>query len=81
MTLRIKLFAIARQRIGRDQIEVTLTDQPTVGDLRRALAVEFPSLADVLPHIRIAINSSYASDATVVPPNAEVALIPPVSGG
>ncbi|MGI8981539.1 MAG: molybdopterin converting factor subunit 1 [Pirellulaceae bacterium] len=81
MTLRIKLFAIARQRLGRDEVEITLSDSATVSDLRRTLAEQFPALADVLPHIRIAVNSSYAADATVIPSGAEVALIPPVSGG
>jgi len=81
MTLRIKLFAIARQRLGREQVEVTLQDSATAGDLRRTLSEQFPVLADVLPHIRIAVNSSYAADSTVIPAGAEVALIPPVSGG
>lgn len=81
MLLRIKLFAIARQRLGRDQVEITLAGSPTAAELRRALADQFPALADVLPHIRIAVNSSYASDSTVIPAGAEVALIPPVSGG
>ena len=81
MTLPIKLFAIARQRLGRDQVEVTLPDPATAADLRRALTKQFPALADVLPHIRIAVNSSYATDSTIIPAGAEVALIPPVSGG
>ena len=81
MTVTIKLFAIARQRLGCDQVEIALKDSPTAGDLRRTLAEQFPALADVLPHIRIAVNSSYASDAVVIPAEAEVALIPPVSGG
>jgi len=81
MTIRLKLFAIARQRIGRDEVEVSLEGTPTAADLRLALAQQFPALADVLPHIRIAVNSSYAADSTLIPPGAEVALIPPVSGG
>ena len=81
MILQIQLFAIARQRLGRDQIEVILADSATAADLRRALAEQFPALADVLPHIRIAVNSSYAADSMAIPAGAEVALIPPVSGG
>lgn len=77
----VKLFAIARQRVGKDQVEISLAPGATVGDLRRALAAQFPPLADALPHIRIAVNSQYAADATVLPAGAEVALIPPVSGG
>ena len=81
MNLRIKLFAIARQRMGRSEVEVTLPQPATVSDLRRALAAQFPAIADVLPHIRVAVNSSYAADSATIPARAEVALIPPVSGG
>ncbi len=81
MNIRIKLFAIARQRLGRDEVEVALSGSATVADLRRALAEQYPPIADVLPHIRIAVNSSYAGDSTVIPAAAELALIPPVSGG
>lgn len=81
MILTIKLFAVARERLGTNHIEVKLGDPATVADLRHALAEQFPSLTDLLPHIRIAINSDYATPAAVVPPGAEVALIPPVSGG
>ena len=81
MIVPIKLFAIARQRLGRDQVEVALETSAKVSDLRRALAEQFPALADVLPHIRIAVNSNYAADSTLIPAGSEVALIPPVSGG
>jgi molybdopterin converting factor subunit 1 len=81
MLVRIKLFAIARQRVGRDQVEIALESSRTVADLRRVMAEQFPALADVLPHIRIAVNSSYAADSMLIPAGAEVALIPPVSGG
>ena len=81
MKLRVKLFAVARQRIGRDEIEVELPGDTTVGRLRRALAERFPPLADILRHARIAVDSDYATDATVLHGASEIALIPPVSGG
>lgn len=81
MKVRVKLFAVARQRIGRDTLEIELPDQSTIRHLRQALLDQFPPLASVVPHARFAINSEYASDATAVPAVAEVAIIPPVSGG
>jgi molybdopterin converting factor small subunit len=38
-------------------------------------------LAGVLGHMLFAINAEYATDATIVPAGAEIACIPPVSGG
>lgn len=81
MTCRIHLFAVARQRLGRPSVELTLPPQATVAALRRVLAAEFPLLADVAAQAKVAIDNRYASEDATVPPNAEVALIPPVSGG
>jgi molybdopterin converting factor subunit 1 len=81
MNLCVKLFAVARQRVGRDWIEVELPDGATVGQLRSAVAEQFPPLADVLTSVRFAVNSDYATEATPIPSAAEVAVIPPVSGG
>lgn len=81
MKLSVKLFAIARQRAGRDSVELELPDRATVSQLRAALAEHCPPLAELIPHVRFAVNSEYAVDAATIPPSAEVALIPPVSGG
>jgi molybdopterin converting factor subunit 1 len=81
MKVRVKLFAVARQRAGRDWIEVDLPAAATVRQLRGALVEQCPPLADVIPHVRFAVNSEYAPDAAAIPASAEVALIPPVSGG
>lgn len=81
MNVRVKLFAVARQRIGRDQLEVQLPADATVGQLRHSLVELHPPLADVLAHARVAINSEYAAENAVIPAAAEVAIIPPVSGG
>ena len=81
MKLRVKLFAIARQRVGRETIEVELPQAATIAHLRSAVAEQFAPLGDLLAHVRFAVNSDYANDSFPIPPDAEVALIPPVSGG
>jgi molybdopterin converting factor subunit 1 len=77
--LEIRLFAIARQRIGGSSIEIEVPDSATVADLRTALANT--PLADILPSLMIAVDSEYAKDDQALTPASEVALIPPVSGG
>ena len=81
MKVRVKLFAVARQRIGRDTLEIELPDQPTIRHLRALLIENFPALADIVTHSRLAINNEYAADTVPIPATAEIALIPPVSGG
>src|SRR4029077_6183157 len=80
--LTVRLFAIAKQKVGKPEIEVDLPSLPaTVGDLRLALAMQHPALASLAPRVMIAIDSEYAADETLINPGAKLALIPPVSGG
>jgi molybdopterin converting factor subunit 1 len=77
----VRLFAVARQRAGRNLVELELPGAATVGDLKRALAEKEPELAPLLPCVRVAVGSEYAAEDLVIPAGAEVAVIPPVSGG
>ncbi len=80
-SLRVRLFAIARELAGRPEIEIELPLPATVAALRAALASQHPELAPLAPRVAIALDSEYATDAALVVPGAQVALIPPVSGG
>jgi molybdopterin converting factor subunit 1 len=77
----VRLFAVARQKAGRAEVVLDLPEPATVGVLKHALANECPALAPLLPNLMIAVAAEYASDNTTIPPGAEVAAIPPVSGG
>jgi molybdopterin converting factor subunit 1 len=79
--LAIRLFAIAKEKAGRNEITVELPLPGTVGDLRTVLAQQHPSLAALAPRVMIAVGAEYATDETLINPGASVALIPPVSGG
>ena len=81
MKINVKLFAVARERAGANAIDVELSPPATVRQLRGALVEQYPALRDVVPHVRFAVNSEYAADSTTISPQAEVAIIPPVSGG
>ena len=81
MNIDVKLFAAARQYCGCDQVSIDLEGDATVGELRAALAEAHPSLQAILPSSMIALNHDYADDETPIPEDAEIALIPPVSGG
>jgi molybdopterin converting factor subunit 1 len=77
--LTVHLFAAAAERVGRSAIE--LPQPATVTALRRLLADNWPSLADLLPRCAVAVNHEYAADDVVLHPGDEIAVIPPVSGG
>jgi molybdenum cofactor cytidylyltransferase len=80
--LTVRLFAVAKQKAGKAEIDVELFSLPaTVGDLRMAIAIQHPALASLAPRVMIAVDSEYASDETMINGGAKLALIPPVSGG
>jgi molybdopterin converting factor small subunit len=81
MLAQVRLFAIARERAGRQVVEVELPEPATVSDLKVAIRTQAPSLAPLLPVLRFSVNSEYADDTTPIPHGADLAAIPPVSGG
>ena len=81
MKATVKVFALARQLAGQDQIRVDLPPEATVGDLRRSITAQFPGLAALTAQALFAVNADYATDETPIAPGADLACIPPVSGG
>ena len=77
----VHLFAGARELVGGHTASAELPNGATVADLRQALLQVNPELAALLARSRIAVNHEFAEDSAVVPEGAEIALIPPVSGG
>ncbi|MFM8561548.1 MAG: molybdenum cofactor biosynthesis protein [Solirubrobacterales bacterium] len=76
MELRVRLFAVVRERAGAGEITVERPEGATVADLRRELA---PVTGPV--ECLVAVNREYAADESPLAPGDEVALVPPVSGG
>lgn len=81
MKVRVKFFAILRERAGAAEIAKDIPAGSTVADLWRALQKEYPKL-DV-PGIRLlyAVNQNYVSADQPLQENDEVVFVPPVSGG
>jgi len=81
MNVRVRLFAAAKQTTGREAVELEMPPDATIGQVRNRLAEQIPELADLFARAMFAIGTQYATDAEEIPPNVEVACIPPVSGG
>jgi molybdenum cofactor cytidylyltransferase len=79
--VRIRLFALAKERAGRSELDLELAAPTTVGGLRAAIGQRVPELGPLMPNVLIAINEEYAGDDAPIPPGARIAVIPPVSGG
>jgi molybdopterin converting factor subunit 1 len=80
-SVRVMLFARARELAGAESLSLAMPDAATVADLRRELIDRCPALTSLLPRCAVAINGNFADDAAEIPPDAELAVLPPVSGG
>jgi molybdopterin converting factor small subunit len=79
VTVRLRVFAILRERLGTAEIERTAGPRTTVGGIWRAFVAEHPEVARV--RVRFAVKEAYV-DADYRPKDGdEVAVFPPVSGG
>jgi len=78
----VRLFAVLRERAGRDSVELELEQGATVADALAALG-ELPELAQPLQRlpVQLAVNRDYACEETPLQAGDELALIPPLSGG
>jgi len=81
MRVRVYLFARAKDLVGATSVMLELPEGATVAQLRRRLVEEQPALASLLERSVLAVDNEFADDTTIVPTAAEVALLPPVSGG
>ena len=80
---RVKLlfFATIRDRAGARSLEMDIPDDMTVQGLKDKLASDMPTLKESMSSVLITIDREYAFDEAIVPPNAEIGMFPPVSGG
>lgn len=76
MEVKVRLFAMLRERAGAGEVSLELADGASVRDALDRLG----DLADGLPLV-MAVNREYAPEDQVLGPGDELALIPPVSGG
>jgi molybdenum cofactor cytidylyltransferase len=79
--VRVRLFALAKDRAGRSELEIELAPGSKVADVRAALTQRLPGLAPLLSIALIAVNEEYAGDDVPISADSRLAVIPPVSGG
>ena len=81
MELKVRLFALYRERAGTREFSIEMPAGATVADLTDAVRVRYPRLAPPEVKIVVAVNADYAEPEDLLKPGDDVCLIPPVSGG
>ncbi len=80
--ITIKLFAVLKDRAGRDELQVAFKNG-TVGNLLMQASKDYPALSDLLSpaKLMVAVNQEFVKQDAPVRDGDEVALMPPFSGG
>ncbi len=81
MKVRVIAFATAGDVLGKEPLEIELTEGSGTDALGDALIASFPALEAGWARLAVAVNGAIVSGNTPLADGVEVALLPPVSGG
>lgn len=79
--IKVKLFAILRERVGESEITITVPPGVTVNYLNSEILRKYPQLKSFNNKFVTSVNWKVTTGDTIISPNDEIALLPPVSGG
>ena len=75
---RVRYFAAAEEVAGCSE---EVRSEATLGDLRAALAAEYPGLGGILPRCAVLVAGSRVDDDTPLAEDTLVDILPPFAGG
>jgi len=81
MRVKVKFFAILRERVGKSDLLQEIREGSTVEDLWQVLRQDYPALSAVDIKLLYAVNSDYVEPRYRLRDGDEVVFVPPVSGG
>lgn len=81
MRIKVLYFAQARERAGQAGASLELPQGSRVSDAVAAIRRATPALEPLWPHLAIAVDGVLAPPEAALRDGAELAVLPPVSGG
>ncbi|MQG20732.1 MAG: molybdopterin converting factor subunit 1 [SAR202 cluster bacterium] len=81
MRIKIRLFAVLREKAGFDEIPLDVEEGSTAAEVAQILMKKYPALRPMADIALFAVNTEYVDANYFLTENDELALIPPVSGG
>lgn len=79
--IKVKLFAILRERVGESAITITVSGGITVNQLNSEILKKYPQLKSFRNKFVTSVNWKVTTGDTIISSKDEIALLPPVSGG
>jgi molybdopterin converting factor subunit 1 len=81
MRVKVKFFAILRERAGTSEAIQEIPEGSTVTALWKELQRDYPQLARVEARLLYAVNQNYVNGDYILKSEDEIVFVPPVSGG
>lgn len=81
MNIRLLAFASAGDALGTTEMDLEMPEGSRIADLRARLDADHPKLQPLWPRLAVAVDGRVVTPDEPLTPGAEVALLPPVSGG
>jgi molybdopterin synthase catalytic subunit len=81
MNVTVLFFAMLKERAGTERVVLELAEECSVAELKTLLRKQMPTLETSLHSALVSINREFAFPEDLLPPDAEVGMFPPVSGG
>ena len=81
MRVRVRFFAGTRDAVGAAHTILELPGEARVSDVWAQLVAQHPGLARYAGHALVAVDGAFVPHTAAVREGAEVAVMPPVSGG
>lgn len=80
MNLKLVTFGIAKDILGSKELNLSVDNVSSTGDLKNELTQRFPDFQKLVK-FSFAVNEEYREDDFILSEGDEVVIIPPVSGG
>ncbi|WP_419699143.1 MoaD/ThiS family protein [Mucilaginibacter sp. NFX135] len=80
MKINVLAFGVAKEIFGNSQVNLELTNDATIYNLKYLLEQQYPRLKQLASYM-VAVNNEYALPGDTIHERDEIAIIPPVSGG
>jgi molybdopterin converting factor subunit 1 len=77
----VLFFAHMRERLGRDREVIDVPAHADATAITQAIAQHHPAESAALSRCRIAVDHAFVQGRVAIRADAEIAVIPPVSGG
>ena len=80
--ITISLYANLKEKAGTGCIKIEIPVDLTVAGLKKRLKFDYPALGPQLANVVVLINKqNILLDNDIIPINAEITFLPPISGG